>query len=210
MWQRTCCQAVTSWQLHHPAQLLPWKDILPSCFSKKSLSSIQCHGFVWWQTFLCKPVPHLCLSFLNSQIFTKELCGCWVFAGEMGPTSSTYDPGFQIKRTLWLIVISASPGKLLNFTEMVQNVLSESYLGSFLRKRFSPSSELQLSFRISAFLSVRRCLSQASYTAAEAYLGQGLNLADATQPALQTPSFFVPFLFILPFNRKIWQRCIQI
>lgn len=26
--------------------------------------------------FLVKPVPHLCLSFLNSQISTKELCEC--------------------------------------------------------------------------------------------------------------------------------------
>lgn len=133
-----------------------------------------------------------------------------MFAGEMGPTSSTHDPSFQIKRKLWLMVISASPGKLLNFTEMVQNVLSESYLGFFLRKRFSPSGELQLSFRVSASLSVKRCLSQTSYTVAEAYLGQGLNLADATQSALQTPSFFVPFLFVLSFSGKIWQRCFQI
>lgn len=91
------------------------------------------------------------------------------------------------------MVISASTAKLLNFTQMVQNVTSESYLGSSLRKRFSSSGELQLSFRVSASLSVRRCLFQASYTAAEAYLGQGLNLADATQLALQTPSCFCPF-----------------
>lgn len=159
--------------------------------------------------FLGKPVPGLCLSFLNSQIFTKEFCGCWVFAGEMGPTSYTCDQSFQIKRKLWLMVISASTAKLLNFTEMVQNVLPESYFGSFLREIFA-FRWTTTSFRVSASLSVRRCLSQASYAAAEAYLGQGLNLADATQPALRTPSFFVPFLFVLSFSGKIWQRCIQI
>lgn len=45
-------------------------------------------------------------------------------------------------------------------------------------------------------------VSHASYTAAEAYLGQGLNLADATQPALQTRSFFVPFLSSSPSVEK--------
>lgn len=41
------------------------------------------------------------------------------------------------------MVISASTGKLLNFTEMPQNVLPKSYLVSFLRMRFSPSSLLK-------------------------------------------------------------------
>lgn len=111
-----------------------------------------------------------------------------------GPCQFHTCPQFSDQEEIMTDGDSASSAKLLNFTEKVQNVLSESYLGSFLRKRFSPSGELQLLFRVSASLSVRRCLFHASYTAAEAYLGQGLNLADATQLALQTPSFIVPFL----------------
>lgn len=173
MWQRTC-QAVTSWQLHHHAQHLPWEDILPSTFSKKSFSSIQCHGSVWWQTFLGKPVPHLSLSFLNSQIFTKELCGCRVFVDEMGPVFRSRG-NYDWWRFLPLLVNCLT--SLRWYKMSCQKVIWD----IFWEKDF----HLQLNYNIHLgfqhlFLSGGIFLRPPTQLL-EAYLGRGLNLADATQ-----------------------------